>query len=436
LWELRIRFTFVPEIKPLFVISLNKINMKRLSIFSIFIATVFVSCNSDDENLPGIMEIPVEAPADYTFTRNNESTVSFSGQTDRILMAEEIISAFKDVENASQSSIQNMFDHQEGAIDFENDLLNASGKNVRSKVAASTDFFSSNSTESTAIKAQFDSYIALQTQEVFPNWSVLASPGDAGQILDGTSTRYVSAKGLEYNQAFAKGLTGALMTDQIINNYLSISVLDAGSNVDDNDNDVLSGDKAYTVMEHKWDEAYGYLFGAVPEVNQATPLATIGDDDSFLNKYVGKTAGDPDFDYIAQDIFDAFKLGRAAIVAKNYEVRNEQAIIIQQEISKVIAIRTIYYLQNGKAAIDPNNMGGAFHDLSEGYGFLISLRFTRDIQSGTALFTKSEVDGFLADIMNDGANGLWDITESTLDSISEAIAAKFNFTVAQAASTN
>ena len=102
----------------------------------------------------------------------------------------------------------------------------------------------------------------------------------------------------------------------------------------------------------------------------------------------------------------------------------------------MIAIRTIYYLQNGKAAIDPNNMGGAFHDLSEGYGFLTSLRFTKDIQSGTALFTKSEVDGFIADLMNDGVNGLWDITPATLDSISEAIAAKFSFTVAQAASTN
>jgi hypothetical protein len=224
------------------------------------------------------------------------------------------------------------------------------------------------------------------------------------------------------------------MTDQIINNYLSASVLDAESNVENNNNDVLDGDEPYTTMEHKWDEGYGYLFGTATDL--VNPVPTIGEADSFLNKYVGKVESDTNFEGIAQEIFDAFKLGRAAIVAKNYEVRNAQAAILQQKISEVIAIRAIYYLQNGKMAIENNSFGAAFHDLSEGYGFLTSLRFTRDIATGTALFTKSEVDGFVADLMNDGANGLWDVTPATLDAISEAIAAKFSFTVAQAASTN
>jgi hypothetical protein len=407
--------------------------MKILAILPIFIATVFVSCSSDDTT-PNVLVIPVEVPVDYTFTRNNVSTVFFSGQTTRILMAEEIISAFNDQDNASQSSLQAMFDHQVGAVDFGNTSLNESGKNARSKAAASTDFFSANATEATAIKVQFDAYINSQTQEVFPNWNTAASAGVAGQIADGSSTRYVSAEGLEYNQVFAKGLIGALMTDQIINNYLSASVLDAESNVENNNNDVLDGDEPYTTMEHKWDEGYGYLFGTATDL--VNPVSTIGEADSFLNKYVGKVESDTNFEGIAQEIFDAFKLGRAAIVAKNYEVRNAQAAILQQKISEVIAIRAIYYLQNGKMAIENNSFGAAFHDLSEGYGFLTSLRFTRDIATGTALFTKSEVDGFVADLMNDGANGLWDVTPATLDAISEAIAAKFSFTVAQAASTN
>jgi hypothetical protein len=427
-------FIFVPEINQLFIISLNKINLKKLTIRSIFIATLFVSCSNDDDNTPGIMETPVEAPADYTFTRNNESTVSFSGQTTRILMAEELVNAFKDVDNASQFSIQAMFNHQEGAADFEDASLNESGKSVRSKVATSSDFFSANTTEATEIKERFDAYIILQSQEVFPNWSTIASAGVAGQIADGSSTRYISAKGLEYNQAFAKGLIGALMTDQILNNYLSTSVLDAESNVENNNNDVLDGDNSYTAMEHKWDEAYGYLFGTAADA--VNPVPAIGEADNFLNKYVGRVDGDADFTGIAQEIFDAFKLGRAAIVAKNYEVRNVQAAILQQKISEVIAIRSIYYLQSGKIAIENNNFGGAFHDLSEGYGFLTSLRFSRNTETGTALFTKSEVDGFVVDLMNDGTNGLWDVNPATLDAISETIAAKFSFTVAQAGTTN
>ena len=189
-------------------------------------------------------------------------------------------------------------------------------------------------------------------------------------------------------------------------------------------------------MEHKWDEAYGYLFGGVPEDSQSNPLPTIGDNDSFLNKYVGKTNSDPDFNTIAQDIFDAFKLGRAAIVAKNYQVRDEQAAILQQKISQIIAIRAIYYLQTGKSSIESEDFGAAFHDLSEGYGFLTSLRFTRDTQTGTSIFTKSDVASFISDLMNDGPNGLWDVTPATLDAISEQIASRFSFTVAQAASSN
>jgi len=69
--------------------------------------------------------------------------------------------------------------------------------------------------------------------------------------------------------------------------------------------------------------------------------------------------------------------------------------------------------------------------LSEGYGFLTSLRFTRDTQNGSSIFTKSDVDGYLNDIMSDGPNGLWNVTPQTLDAISEDIASRFDFTVAQ-----
>jgi len=73
---------------------------------------------------------------------------------------------------------------------------------------------------------------------------------------------------------------------------------------------------------------------------------------------------------------DAFKRGRAAIVAGDYDERDVQADIIKEKISWVIGIRAIYYLQQGK---------------------------------------------------------FWDITPAILDEISEEIASKFDFTVAEAA---
>ena len=221
------------------------------------------------------------------------------------------------------------------------------------------------------------------------------------------------------------------MVDQIVNNYISTSVLDAGNNILDNDNAVVAEGKNYTTMEHKWDEAYGYLYGTSADL--ADPNATIGADDDFLNKYLGRLEGDSDFAGLAADIYGAFKKGRAAIVAKEYEIRDEQAEIIREKVSTIIGVRAVYYLQQGKAAIEQSNFGTAFHDLSEGYGFIYSLQFTREPNSNSPYLTKSEVDGILADLFGDGPNGFWDVTPATLDQLSETIADKFDFTVAQAA---
>lgn len=399
-------------------------------IFTLLLLSVtFISCSSDDDNTDNNNNQSVDAPANYQFTRNGNNTVSYSGQTQRIAMAEELISALKDP-TRDQESLNTMFAHVEGDQDFSDpDMLelNASSKNVRSKTAASTDYFSSNSTDANAIKANFDSWISSQVNDVFPNWGNTASPGNAGLAQElGGSIRYVNEKGLEYNQAFAKSLNGAFLADQICNNYLSTAVLDAGDNVTNNDNDVLVDGKDYTTMEHKWDEAFGYLYGA--EEDETAPVLEA---DSFLSKYLYKVEADSDFTGIADDIYDAFKLGRAAIVAKNYTVRDEQVEILREKISMIIGIRAVYYLQGGKSEIANGDLPSAFHDLSEGFGFIYSLQFTRNPMTDAPYVSKSMVDGYINTLMED--NGFWDVTPETLDQMSEDIAAEFGFTVEQAA---
>lgn len=396
-------------------------------------AFILGACSSDDDSIP-VVDENVKAPEKYVFERNGESSVSFSGQTTRIVMAEEIVSGLKNNTN-TEAILDAMFAHVEGANDFSNADLNASDKSVRSKTAASRDYFSANTTDATAIKNQFDSWIKSQVDEVFPNWEITASAGVAGVIQEagGGSKRYVNTKGLELNQAFAKSLIGALMTDQALNNYLGTSVLDEADNVVNNDKDIVAEGKNYTTMEHKWDEAYGYLYGS--SVDKANPNATIGADDNFLNKYIGRVESDSDFTGIAKDIFDAFKLGRAAIVAKQYDVRDKQAAIIKEKISQVIAIRAVYYLQQGKSGLEATviDYASVFHDLSEGFGFIYSLQFTRKPDSNAPYFTRLEVQGFINELMAD-PNGFWDLTPETLQSISDKIAERFSFTVAQAGS--
>ena len=377
-------------------------------------------------------EPDVNAPATYTFERNGLTTVSYSGQTERLAMGGELSSALKDTTKTA-SDLAEMYANEDANgndVDpFTDPVLNASSKSLRSKTAASSLYFSSNASASATVKADFDGWISAHANDIFPSFSTLAAQGTAGQIADGSSVRYVNAYGLEYDQAIIKGLIGAAIGDQLMNNYIDPGVLDAGTNVEDNDNGTVASGKNYTTMEHKWDEGYGYLFGGAAD--KENPLGTVGSDDAFLNKYLGRVNNDPDFNTIAQDIFDAFKLGRAAIVARNYQVRDEQASRIRELISKLIAIRSVYYLEGGATALDNGDMGGAFHDLSEGFGFVYSLQFTHNPNMNAPYFDRSEVMQMIEDLSNQSGNGFWDVSTTLLRSISSDIAARFDFTVDQ-----
>lgn len=384
---------------------------------NIYIGLLFgatmMSC-SDDETTPSI-----DTPDTYTFTRDGATTVSYSGQTTRIAMNHEFGSALKVASN-SKEALLSMYNHQEGDTDFSDADLNASDKNLKSKTAASSDYFSDNATDAAAIKSQIDTWIGNQHDEVFPQWNEAAAAGTAGQIEDGTDTRYVGANGVEYNQVIAKTLIGGLLADQILNNYLSTTVLDEGTNVEDNNADLVAEGKTYTTMEHKWDEAYGYVYGGTE------------DKPSDLLKYIGSVDGNENYTGIASTIEDAFILGRAAIVAKDYTVRDAQAEIIRENISKVIAVRAVHYLQSGKALIESKEYGSAFHDLSEGLGFVNSLQFTRKPNTTSPYFTKTEVDEFYKNILAN-ENGLWSASSTTLDEISEKIVDAFDLVLAEAA---
>ncbi|MGJ8744507.1 DUF4856 domain-containing protein [Polaribacter sp.] len=392
--------------------------MKKV-ILSLAIVATLISCNNNDNDNPTV------APATYSFERNGSSTVDFNGQTTRIKMGGEFTSALTTT-TETVATLNAKFAHSEGDADFSDADLNASSKSLRSKTAASTDFYAANTTDANAIKNQFDTWIAAQVNDVFPNWNTNAAAGVAGQIQQagGGSVRYVNEKGIEYNQLIAKSLIGGLMVDQILNNYLSTAVLDAGTLKADNDADVLLSGENYTSMEHKWDEAFGYLYGNEDDIASPTYEA-----DKFLNEYVGKVQENTNFSSIGSEIYNAFKLGRAAISEKDYTTRDEQITILKEKISIVIAVRGIHYLQSGKAqlAIDK---ASAFHALSEGLGFVYSLQFTRKPNSIEPYLSKTEVEGLMTKLQ--AGNGFWDLTDATIDEVSNAIADKFSFTFEQA----
>jgi len=401
--------------------------MRKIILSGIVGALTLFSCTSDDTSSPG--EINIETPVNYTFQRDNNSTVDYNGQTTRLQMSAELLSNFTDFDNASEELLLNMFANENAP--FENASLNESSKSVRSKVAASSLYFSANSVESSEIKNDFASFISGQFTTVKENKDVLAEAGVAGQIAQGSSVRYVNEKGLELNQAFAKGLIGGLLADQILNNYLSKIVLDEAENRANNDAEVLEDGELYTTMEHKWDEAYGYLYGD-PSIPTANPNSKLNEsEDRLLFNYLGQVDANANFSGIAESTFEAFKTGRAAIVAGDYQIRDEQVAIIQENISKVIAVRAVHYLQGGKSALAEDNKGAAFHELSEGFGFIYSLRFTNNPGTDMPYISKEKVNTYKEQLLQ--GNGFWDVTPETLDSISQEIARAFGFSVADAA---
>ncbi|SEP57839.1 DUF4856 domain-containing protein [Neolewinella agarilytica] len=394
----------------------------KLSIYSflaLFLVLAATGCDDDDIMTPSFV-----VPDTYAFERNGTSTVSFSGQTERLGMAQELSAALLDF-SKSEEDLFNMYQNPEGVDPFSDPALNEATKSISSKVAASRDLFFTNATAAAAIKADFDAWISGQVNEVFPNENELAARGQAGQVADGGSVRYVNEWGLEYNQAFSKALIGGLMYDQAVNNYLSTAVLDEGTNQDDNDMGITVEGESYTNMEHKWDEAFGYIFGL--SANPAQPLDDLGEADNFLNKYLSRVEDDPDFTGIAANLESDFRLGRAAIVVGEYAERDARANRIKEILTDVLVIRSIYYLKQAEAQLraTPLMPQAAFHDLSEAYGFVYSLRFIRLQVDGQLVDYTTFSDNSLAALRNADDNGFWGLEADELATLAEDIASVF-----------
>ncbi|MFT7164580.1 MAG: hypothetical protein ACI9CZ_001158, partial [Flavobacterium sp.] len=311
----------------------SKLFLPALSIVSLCI----ISCSNDDSPT-GEETANYSVPASYTFERNSTTTIDFSGQSIRLLMLEEmgniIKTAATDGTQANKTVLTNMYSNTNNA--FSSTDLNTSGKQLKDKTAASKDYFElyqggGTTTEKLSVQAFFETQLTLAQQA---SSGTNATAGVAGVYLDGTSNRLFAANGLEPQQILLKGMMGASFMDQVVNNYLSKNKLDQGTNKINNSNKIVEPGKTYTTMEHNWDEAYGYIYGV--------------DGTKFWASYISQVNADVDFNTLTADIDLAFRKGRAAIVANDYTTRDAQINIIKAKLAMVIAVRAVFYLQEGK----------------------------------------------------------------------------------------
>jgi len=327
------------------------------------------------------------AGSTYAFSHQGQSTVSYVGQTARLIMASEMLTAV----NSSSTTLTDLLSMwNNDGWNWASDDANASTKNIGGKTAAGSET-PLTSVESAAV---IDKFVAW-----FTDYS-----DNVAQIMDGDETshpamagtagwvenRELNAHGFEYDQFVAKTLIGAMCLDQVVNGYLSPTKL----NVDNADR---SG--GYTSMEHHWDEGFGYVYGKFGPENAEGDLSS----DGLLGKYLNK------FDNHKEIVFDAFIAGRQAIVDMDYTERDAQALIIKNHLSVVVAQKAVDYLTGAAADVASLN-GDYFHGLSEGYGFIMSLQFTNF--DGAPYFTHTEVMDMIATL--EAGNGFWDRTSVEL----------------------
>ena len=377
-----------------------------------------VSCNNETDPIIPEPEAPeVVAPATYVFQRSGESTVSYGGQSSRLNMSASLFNKLND-ENVSAATLLEMFNEgtgftaEDGASAEDEaaiEALNGSGKKLGNKTAAYGD---------ASVQPKIAGFLTEYAEDVSPNFVVDAEAGVAGSHTGaGGRTVRINGKGMELNQVFAKSLIGALVMDQAAYGYLSATKI--GDDVDNDASGLGAGE--YTKMEHHWDEGLGYVYGQEDDITMA---ATPQGNGVLFNKYLKKVSADgKEEPGLGATIYDAFKLGRAAIVAGDATVKNEQAEIVKTKMSRVILHKAAYYLRGAATAREAASVDYAdfFHGLSEGYGFVLSLQFTYDA-SGTSYFSHAEVAAMLSAL--EAGNGFWDITSDELNAMAAQIEAK------------
>jgi hypothetical protein len=334
----------------------------------------------------------IDAPDTYSFTRDGASTVSYSGQTERL----DMLAAMKDYlkqgdagEVISEQALLDMFENAGG--DGGGHFTFTSEKQLKGK----------------AFAPDLD---ARLFEDIFADAAEASVAGSAGTVAeDGTAglltrensgnTILVDARGREFTQLVEKGLMGSVFYNQIYNVYLTDDRI--GPDVE---NDELVEGENYTPMEHHWDEAFGY-WGAPVDFSSNWPEER-ADEDRFWAHY---SNGADDELGTNDAIMDAYIMGRTAIVNDDDAVKNAQRDVLYEQHELVAAATAVHYINDTLGHLDEGNIGEAFHTLSEAWAFVNALRY-----SPRRAITLDQVDQIMN--VDFGADGnFWNVTTAGLN---------------------
>lgn len=323
----------------------QKLNlMRNLFIPAIAMLSIASCCPSGD------CDDTLDVPANYEFTdADGNSTVSYSGQHQRLNMLSEMTTYMKSANTegvaVDAATLHSMYANEEYTwLDEEELGMTGSSKQLKSKTAGG------------------DPTITAEFEALMSEMAAASEGAKVGSVVVSTTNpekQYLQSNlGHEWTQLIEKGLMGACFYYNISSVYLSSEKMDVDNTLAV---DSAAG-KYYTVMEHHWDEAYGYFTTAVDYPVNGT--------DRFWGKYAN---GREDILGSASKISEAFRTGRAAISQGDLILRDEQISIIRDELELAAGGTAIHYLNEAVANFGDDALRN--HALSEAKAFIEGLAY-------------------------------------------------------------
>ena len=333
-------------------------------------------------------EAPYTIPTTYSFTdASGNTTVNYSGQTERLNQLQEMVILMKSAiaSSISADDLKAMFANTGG--DGNGNFSFTSAKQLKDKCFA-------------VDQALFETWMdKLALASI--SYSSQAADGQAGVLTAGTSTYLFDENGKEYLQLIEKGLMGAVFMNQALNVYFVEEI-----NVDNTTAvDAVNG-KYYTEMEHHFDEAFGY-FGVGIDFPTTIPADFWGKYCNNQNATLNSNA----------DMMLNFRKGRAAISNKYLTDRDKAIKAISKEWEEISAFQAKKYLQDAVGYFGNDN-AKYLHALSEAYAFSWNLRYAPEV-------TRRLTPTSHTSLMNLYKSNFWEMTVADLNAIISELDAKY-----------
>lgn len=343
------------------------------------------SCVFGDTSNPSTYTIPTT----YQFEdAAGNSTVDYSGQTDRLNQFNELMDYVKlaKTQTIDAQVLHDMWANTNG--DGNGNFSFSSSKQLKDKCFA---------VDEATIAAMFDS-LALVSQS-FGN---TASSGQAGTLTSGTSVYLLDKNGYEHKELIEKAIMGGVIMYQSLNVYFG----DSKMNVDNTTAVDPSNGKYYTAMAHHFDEAFGY-FGVPVDFPTTAAFSQWGGYCNGVDATIGSNSR----------MMNNFLKGRAAI-ANNVMTDRDAAIYqIRRTWEEISAYQALRYIDLATGFFG-NDQAKFMHVMSEVYGFCFNLRYAPE---ATRRMNNVEHAG----LMSLFKENMWDMTLQDINAIKLAIQAKF-----------